>query len=216
MKNKEISKAPGLQPKSILFLALLVAYPFTIHNAIINGHTVAALLIFLSVPVLLATRKWSGRLLLALASAGSVVLLSSVVSNIEQLLLYLMPVLINAGLAIFFGQTLLPGRTPIITRFSILFRGKLEPRVIGYTRRVTQLWTLFFILLAVESLLLALFAPIEIWSLFANILNYIFTALFFSGEYFFRIRHLDDLEHPSFPRFVRKLSQVDLSDFNKQ
>ena len=78
------------------------------------------------------------------------------------------------------------------------------------------MWTLFFILLAFESLLLALFAPLEIWSLFANLLNYLLAGLLFTGEYFFRVQHLDDLEHPSFSRFVRNLSRVDPRVFNKQ
>ena len=215
LRTKEKHKASGFQSKPILLLALLIAYPLSIHGSIINGYTIAALLIFTIIPILLFTNSWSGRLLVGLVSIGSVVFLSSVIDNNGILLLYLMPVLINTGLAIFFGQTLLPGKTPIITKISILFRGKLEPKAAIYTRRVTQAWTMFFILLAVESSLLALFAPIEIWSLFANIINYIFTALFFVGEYYFRIHHLDELEHPSFPRFVRNLTKVNFSELNK-
>ena len=216
MINKEKSKSAGIRPGAILLFALLIAYPVAIHAAVINGYAVAALLMLLVVPVFLTCGNRARGLFAALATAAAVALLAATFESSEQLLLYLMPVLINAALAVFFGRTLLPGETPLITRFSILLRGKLEPRVVSYTRRVTQVWTLFFILLALESLLLALFAPLEIWSLFANILNYLLAGLLFAGEYFFRVHHLHDLEHPGFPRFVRNLSRLDPRVVNKQ
>jgi uncharacterized membrane protein len=197
-------------------LVLLIACPFAIHTAIISGHIVVALLVLLAVPVLLICRSTAARLFAGLAVTGTVVLLAAAIENSEQFLLYLIPVLINAALAVFFGRTLLAGKTPLITQFSILLRGKLVPGALGYTRRVTQLWTLFFVLLALESLLLALFAPLEIWSLFSNILNYLFALLLFTGEYFFRVKYLADLEHPGFRQFVRNLSRVDPRAFNKQ
>lgn len=198
-----------------MVFALLIAYPVAIHATIINGYTAAALLMLLVAPVFLTSRSLTARLFTALAVAATVALLAAMIKNGEQLLLYLIPVLINASLAVFFGRSLLPGKTPLITRFSILLRGKLEPRVVSYTRRVTQLWTLFFIMLALESLLLALFAPLEIWSLFTNLLNYLLAGLLFTGEYFFRVHHLHDLEHASFPSFVRNLSRVDPRVINK-
>ena len=200
--------------KSLLFPFLLISAPLAIHIAIINGLTAVALLILLLALVLLVSRSWKQRTMLGLISVGTVASLSTAGLS-EQLLLYAMPILINIGLAIFFGQSLLANRTPVITRFATLLREEMDPRVIVYTHHVTQLWTIFFIVLTIESLLLALYAPIEIWSLFANFLNYIFTALFFTGEYYFRIHYLDDLEHMSFPRFIQNLSKVDLSDINK-
>lgn len=199
----------------MLLLALLIAYPVSIHLAIINGYTITALLILLSAFILLFSNKWSGRLLLGFVSAGAVIVLSSVINIHSQFILYLMPLLINAGLALYFGQSLLPGKTPIITLYAIYFRGELDPKAVIYTRRVTKIWVLFFIFLAVESLLLALFASIEIWSLFVNILNYLFIALVFAGEYYIRIHYLDDRGHLSFPRFIYKLTQVKISELNK-
>ena len=200
--------------KSLLFPFLLFSAPLAIHVAIINGLTAIALLILLLALVLLVSRSWKERIILGLLSVGTVALLSTAGLS-EQLLLYAMPVLINLGLAIFFGQSLLANRTPVITRFATLLRKEMHPKVVVYTRHVTQLWTIFFIVLTIESLLLALYAPIETWSLFTNLLNYMFTALFFTGEYIFRIHYLDDLEHMSFPRFIQNLSKVDLRDISK-
>lgn len=205
----------GFQARPILLLVLLIAYPVSIHIAIINGYTITALLILLSAFILLSSNKWSARLLLGFVSAGVVIVLSSVIDIHSQFILYLMPLLINAGLALYFGQSLLPDKTPIITQYAIYFRGELDPKAVIYTRRVTKVWVLFFIFLAVESLLLALFASIEIWSLFVNILNYLFIALLFAGEYYIRIHYLDDRGHLSFPRFLYKLTQIKISELNK-
>jgi len=214
--NIEKSKNDDNHAGFIFALAPLVAYPVAIHAAIINGHTLTALLMLLAAPVLLASRSRSAGMFAVLITAAFVILLAMAREDIDQQLLYLMPVLLNFTLAVIFGRTLLPGETPLITRFAILLSGRLEPRVVSYTRQVTRLWTLFFVLLALESLLLALFAPLEIWSLFVNVLNYLLAGLLFAGEYFFRIRHLDDVEHTGFFRFVRNLSRVTPRAFNKQ
>jgi len=208
----------GFRPGTKLLVSLLIAYPIAIHATVINGYTVAALIMLFVIPSLLISRnrmKWP-LAALTISTTAILILLAAVIEGSEHLLLYLMPIFLNTALSIFFGWTLLPGKTPLITRISILMRGKLEPHVVSYTRRLTQVWTFFFVLLALESLLLALFAPLEIWSLFTNILNYLLAGLLFTGEYFFRIRHLDDLEHPSFPNFMRYLSSVDPRVFNKQ
>jgi uncharacterized membrane protein len=208
---------PGtLRPGGRSFPLLLIAWPASIHLAIIGGHTAIALLICLALPVTLAGRSLMARVLLTLATVAAVLLVTRLTGDDALLPLYLFPVLIHAGLAGFFGRTLLPGKTPMITRYSILLRGGLEPAVIGYTRRVTWLWTVYFLCMALESLLLALFAPLEIWSLFANCLNYVFTAILFTGEYLFRIHHFDHLEHPGFTRFVRAVTQVNPRALDKQ
>jgi uncharacterized membrane protein len=180
LTSKEKSKPAGIQPRAVLVFALLITYPVAIHAAVINDHVVAALLMLLVAPVFLSSRSRAGGLFAVLAIATAITLLAAAFENSEQLLLYLITILINTTLAVFFGRTLLFGETPLITRFSILLRGKLEPRVAGYTRRVTQMWTLFFILLTLESVLLSLFAPLEIWSLFTNLLNYLLAGLLFT------------------------------------
>jgi uncharacterized membrane protein len=208
---------PGtLRPGRLLFPALLIAWPVSIHLAIIGGHTGIALLICLALTIALTDRSLAVRVLLALVISAAVLLVIRLKGDHALLPLYLFPVLIHAFLAGIFGRTLLPGKIPMITRYSILLRGRLEPAIIGYTRRVTWLWTVYFLCMALESLLLALFAPLEIWSLFANCLNYVFTALLFTGEYLFRIHHFDHLEHPRFTRLVRAITQVNPSALNKQ
>lgn len=124
--------------------------------------------------------------------------------------IYLPPVLINIALMVLFGKTLLPDATPLVARVARLWRGSLDPAVALYGRRVTVAWTVFFALMALESIGLALFAPLQIWSLFTNFLNYVFVLLFFVIEYQLRLYCLPDHDHLSFRAFCRLLAATDL------
>lgn len=199
---------------SLLLVALLLSSPLIIHVSILHGHVTFPLFFISTVFILVFVRSWFWRLLFAVMTILTVTSLAAL-DIPDKALLFAIPVLINTGFAIFFGQSLLPGKTPVITLYAILLRSEIDPRVIAYTRHVTQLWTMFFIALATESLILAVFASIEIWSLFANFLNYVFIAVLFAGEYYYRIHHLNDLEHMSFPRFLHRLSKVNLGDLRK-
>jgi uncharacterized membrane protein len=125
-------------------------------------------------------------------------------------LIYVPPVLINIALMILFGRTLLPGATPLVARIASLWRGELDQEVALYTRRVTIAWTAFFALMAAESAVLALFAPLYIWSMFTNLLNYVFVLSFFVIEYQLRLYVLSSHEHLSFRAFCRLVVNTDL------
>ena len=56
-------------------------------------------------------------------------------------------ILIPLGLLIVFGTTLLPGKEPLVTDIGERARGPLSAEMRAYTRVVTQLWTLVFVLL---------------------------------------------------------------------
>ena len=79
-----------------------------------------------------------------------------------------------------------------------------------YTRRVTIVRTTFFALMAIESIELALFAPLHVWTLFTNFLNYVFVLLFFVIEYQLRLRCLPGHERSSFQAFCHLLASADL------
>lgn len=125
-------------------------------------------------------------------------------------LMFVPPVLINLAMMVLFWRTLRPGAMPVVGRVAALWRGTLDPAVALYTRRVTIAWTVFFGLVAVESIALAVFAPLHIWSLFTNCLNYVFVLLFFVIEYRLRLFCLPEHEHLSFRAFCRLLTSTDL------
>lgn len=102
-----------------------------------------------------------------------------------------------------FGRTLARGREPMCTRFARLVHGPLPPDVAAYTRKVTIAWTVFFTVVAGASLLLYAFAPIRVWSAFANLLTLPLVGLMFAVEYVVRLRVLPDFEHASIVAGVR-------------
>ncbi len=133
-----------------------------------------------------------------------------------QVMLFLPPILINLLLCSLFARTLGADATPLISTFARAVHGhELDEVAQHYTRAVTQLWVGLFMLLALVSLLLALFAPLEIWSLFTNLISYILVLLLFIVEYQVRIRHLSHLKHPGFIGFMRLLGTIDLRSLSK-
>ncbi|BAN27673.1 COG4648 family protein [Caballeronia insecticola] len=103
----------------------------------------------------------------------------------------------NLALAWMFGRTLAAGREPLCTQFAAMVHGKLEARVVRYTRRVTLAWTMFFVATALVSTLLFAFASIVTWSTFANYLALPLVGLMFVVEYACRRIALPDMEQSS-------------------
>jgi uncharacterized membrane protein len=103
---------------------------------------------------------------------------------------------IYLGLLWLFVRTLRHGREPLVTRIARRVRGGALPlEVIGYTRRVTQAWCIFFACMAMASTALFAFAPLPVWSLFANLLNLPLVVVMFLAEYGVRITRLRHLQH---------------------
>jgi uncharacterized membrane protein len=105
------------------------------------------------------------------------------------------PVAMNLILLWFFGRTLVPGREPLVSSIARFVRGALAPEVERYTRRVTWAWCAFFAANAAISVALAAAAPLEAWSLYANVLAYPLVALMFVAEYAYRRQRFPALEH---------------------
>jgi len=88
-----------------------------------------------------------------------------------------------------FGQSLLGRRVALCTQLADKVHGPLTPQEVRYTRRVTAAWALFFILITAASVGLFLFAPLRVWSLFANFCVLPLIGLMFVAEYAVR-RHV--------------------------
>jgi uncharacterized membrane protein len=94
-----------------------------------------------------------------------------------------------------FGRSLRGPRVALCTRLADKVHGPLTPQEVRYTRRVTAAWTLFFLLITAATAGLFLWAPLRIWSLFANFCVLPLIGLMFVGEYAVRRRIL-----PQVPR----------------
>jgi uncharacterized membrane protein len=99
-----------------------------------------------------------------------------------------------ALLGLTFARSLLPGRTPLCTRWADLLHGPLPDQVARYTRNTTAAWAVFFALLTCASLLLYEYAPLRVWSAFSNFATVPLIVLMFIGEYAVR-RRLLPAEH---------------------
>lgn len=172
-----------------LNLLLTLAYPPAVHFTLVSAQPGWALWLLLTLSgtqflTILLTNGVTRAT--AIVPAGILALCLYGLLHGTIFALYLLPILISATLLWLFARTLRPGHEPFITTLARRVFQERDPEALHYTRRVTQLWSLFFLAMLLECLLLALFAPVELWSLFTNLLNYLFIALLFLVESTYR------------------------------
>ena len=109
----------------------------------------------------------------------------------------------NLALALLFGRTLLGGGDALVTQFARAVHGEISRRKIRYTRAVTVAWTIFFVAVALTSVLLFAFAPASVWSVFANLLTAPMLGLMFAGELLCRHAMLPPEERTSIADTIR-------------
>lgn len=109
-----------------------------------------------------------------------------------------------AGLGALFARTLLPGEIPLCTRWATLVHGQLSSQALRYTRAVTVLWAAFFALIVATTVLLYLYAPRSVWSLFVNFLTLPAIALLFAAEFLWRRHALPNARHAT----LRDMAQL--------
>ena len=197
-----------------MLILMVLFYPIVSHAAIVQSHpqwSVAYLLglagVFLARELIDRQYRTAFFIFLLLVAGSGLVLMDRPV-----LLMYLPPIVISLGLFVVFGRTLQTGEVPLITRYAELIDGKLSEEMMLYTYRVTQVWTVFFFLLFIESAALAIFAPVSIWSLFTNVINYIAIAIMFVAEYFYRTKVCSDVPRRGFIQFLQKVARIKPSE----
>lgn len=211
-------------------ILLGASYPVFAHIAVLSGRPgmIAASIGLLAVLVLFPGLRRFRPAAWILLIAASMALYQVARSGHTLLLLFLPPILINGFMAWIFGSTLLHGRTPLIERAIILLHGTskdITGEMAAYARRLTSAWTVLFVVLATANLSLAALAspgglllsagldppvtvPLEAWSLFANVLNYVVVAAMFAVEYQVRLRRFPQQSYGSFFNFIRRLAAV--------
>jgi ABC-type polysaccharide/polyol phosphate export permease len=108
----------------------------------------------------------------------------------------------------YFARTLREGKEPLITRLARSVRGSLPPEIVAITRRVTLAWSAFFAAQVLGSMLLLVFAPFDIWSMFVNLLNFPLLALMFVGDHLYHAIRFPDYPRPSIARVLRAFAEV--------
>ncbi len=210
-------------------IGLGIAYPVVAHMAVVTRSvavTAASLAVLASLVLLprLVARSVLAWCLLPIVAAG---LLWLARSNAAWLPLYATPVFVNLFGAWIFGHTLAPGKTPLIERLARLLHEPdgISDEIARYARKVTLAWTLFLSSLALLNLTLALLAqpdgvllmmgvhpvvtvPVEVWSLFANFIDYAMAVLFFLVEYAWRQRKFPEQPYRNVFDFVNRARRV--------
>lgn len=208
---------------------LAIAYPVMAHWAAVSRSvavTVGSLAVLASLfllPRLFARSVLAWILLpvvvVALAMLGR--------EHIAWLPLYATPVCVNLFGAWIFGHTLAAGQVPLIERLARLMHEPdgISDEIAKYARHVTLAWTIFLFTLAMLNLTLALFAtpdgvllmmgvtppvtvPREVWSLFANFLDYVLAGVFFMGEYLYRQRKFPEQPYRNLFDFLQRARRI--------
>jgi uncharacterized membrane protein len=175
--------------RGTLNVATKLAYPLVILCA---WHWDAPRYIGCLLFVLLWLQRWTGTGAVAaslrkltpvdwcVAAVLSVASAAIVLTNSERLL-RLYPSLVNLGLLVVFSATLVRGPS-MVEKFARLHNPDPTPQIVRYTRRVTQMWCVFFLLNSVFSVYTALCWRRENWSLYNGALAYGLIGLLLVGE----------------------------------
>lgn len=124
-----------------------------------------------------------------------------------SLIVFVPPVLIPLALFFLFHQSLNCQATPLITRYAEIIDGTITTERKVYTRKLTEIWRAVFLFLAIESSMLAVFAPLEIWAWFTHVINYLVIFLLFCLEYIYR-RYRFGKASMSFFSYLKRISNL--------
>lgn len=172
----------------------LILYPVAVYMGIhyFGSAILAPLLCAIFMLRLLTLRNKSQQLAgfgkLSAIIGISLVLISWIFKQ-NQLLMYY-PVAINVLLLILFSHSLKQPQT-IIERLARLSEPDLPTHAILYTRRVTQVWCIFFIINGVIALITCLIGDMALWTLYNGGISYLLMGLLMAFEWCIRqkIKH---------------------------
>ncbi|HKQ30129.1 MAG TPA: hypothetical protein VJS66_02490 [Burkholderiales bacterium] len=185
--------AYALQRWRRVFGVGVVLYPLAMHVLIVYGQLSMALFGLALVSLIAGVFALSdsrGKLqalsyaLIAVAAAVGLV-------SGRDFAFYLPSIVFNLFFASVFALTLRSGETPMVERFMRVHHGEdMVPELVRFARHLTCLWAVFCIVMSITSAVLAVFASLEAWSLFANVINYALIVLLFIGQFVYGfLRH---------------------------
>ncbi|NIG74639.1 hypothetical protein [Cedecea sp. NFIX57] len=179
---------PGVQ---LLTGLLLLAWPGIIwlglaHNSLHWLLPLMALLLFFRFR---QTRRQAGPLRIVtqvVAVAGIILCAASYLLKTHQLLLFY-PVVVNSVMLAVFGGSLWSSM-PIVERLARLREPDLPEPAVRYTRRVTQIWCLFFVANGSIALFTALYGDMALWTAWNGMIAYLLMGTLMAGEWLVRRR----------------------------
>lgn len=166
---------------------LTLLYPFVVYfgTQYLEPWKIAVfLVILLSIRLIAsaAAKHWSSPLFLV-----GLLYFGFAIWSDKLLTLRFYPVIANAAVLMLFSWTLYSPPS-LVERIARIQHPDLPPEGIVYTKRVTQVWCLFFIINGTIALFTALWSSLEIWSLYNGLIAYLLMGILFAGEYVVRLR----------------------------
>jgi uncharacterized membrane protein len=188
----------GNKTVAIAFVCAFLGYQFLIHKVTLSGQLTPIAAALVLIPFVVAagwaiTLELGLRLALLITATMTILGLAWVNEFGLPVIIFGLPHLVtNLFLMWLFARTLKDGREPLITSIARRVHGSLKPELEIYTRRVTYAWSLFFLLQVVVSLGLYIFASLQTWSMYINVLNVPLVILMFVCEYTYRVLRYRD------------------------
>lgn len=169
-----------------ILLIVGLAYPFLLYTGV-GGHLTHPLLLVMAVlwvlRGVLAKPVASTRVRLGALAIGVFCVVAAIVPWKAPALFY--PVMVNAMLGLLFGHSLIHGPS-LVEQIATRQQGPLDGAGQRYTRRVTRVWTLFFVANGLCCAALALWAPLSWWTLYTGVIAYLLMAILFVTEWWVR------------------------------
>ncbi|WP_208380193.1 hypothetical protein [Psychromonas algarum] len=116
--------------------------------------------------------------------AGVALTLLALVFKSSQWFTYY-PVIVNALMLVIFAQSLTQKET-MIERFARLQEPNLPDYAVRYTRSVTKVWCLFFVVNG-SIALATTFMSLHTWTLYNGLISYLFAGALFAVEFIVRL-----------------------------
>lgn len=145
--------------------------------------TLVAWVIVRTIPILLSAKKEQRRAALQLPAIALVFALLGWVSNNGTWLLIL-PSATQAAFGLAFLRSL--KETPLIEHFARMVKPGLSGDEQAHCRRWTRIWGYYLIVVAAFGLVLAAYASLAVWTIYAGILSYVLVGVLFAIEYVIR------------------------------
>lgn len=101
--------------------------------------------------------------------------------------MYWYPVLVNLLMLLLFASSLLGGQS-LVERLARIRHPDLPAAGVRYTRRVTQIWCIFFVLNGGVAAGLVLAQAWRAWALYTGVIAYVLMGALFLGEWCWRRR----------------------------
>lgn len=181
--------------KSVAALAalLLLTYPIMVYYGLqtVGLPTVALLLTILFVVRIITTQQVAIAELKYLAwfsaTLGIILLLLGVLFKQHGWITFY-PVIVNICMLLFFSISLKQPQS-IIERLARLQQAQLPLSAVRYTRQVTKVWCLFFIING-SIALYTCFQPIKTWTIYNGFISYLLIGTLFAIEWLIRQHYM--------------------------